>query len=145
MRSRSGRPRRCWNHRTARCVGAKRVLVCDDDAMVLVALRTMFGQWGCDVLAGSSTEEAIIAVRTDGRRPDFVVSDCRLRDGRFGNQAILAVRALCGAELPGLADGRGRHGRRRGGGAARVRPDHKAVTARQLAAILEPWLDAVPA
>ena len=47
-------------------------------------------------------EEAVAQIQELGRRPDIVIADYRLQEGRTGIKAILAVRALFAHPIPGL-------------------------------------------
>jgi len=78
------------------------VVVIDDDALVLESLEAILTEWGYQAVAAVSAEEAIAQVRELGRRPDIVIADYRLREGRTGTEAILAVRALFDHPIPGL-------------------------------------------
>ena len=78
------------------------VVVIDDDALVLESLEAILSEWGYQVIVGDSAEEAVTQVREMGRRPDIVIADYRLRDGRTGMEAVLAVRALFDRPIPGL-------------------------------------------
>ena len=78
------------------------VVVIDDDAMVLESLEAILTEWGYQAIAAVSAEEAVAQVRELGRRPDIVIADYRLQDGRTGTEAILAVRALFDHPIPGL-------------------------------------------
>ena len=81
-------------------------VVVDDDAIVLLGLETIFREWGYEVLVAGSAERAVEALRRSGRRPDLVVADYRLREGRFGTEAVAGIRALFeeagGPPVPGL-------------------------------------------
>lgn len=81
--------------------GRLAVLV-DDDVIVLNALRTIFQSWGYDVVIAGAAEQAIEGLRADGRVPDIVVADYRLREGKVGTDAIAEIRDLFGAEVPGI-------------------------------------------
>ncbi len=122
---------------TAGSAGRFAVLV-DDDAIVLLGLRVMFGEWGYETLAAGSTEQALERLRTTKRAPDLVVADYRLRAGRVGTETILAVRALVGRPVPGIlltgevGDACERDAERHGFGLI-----HKPVTPRQLHSELE--------
>jgi len=78
------------------------VVVIDDDALVLESLEVILTEWGYQAIAAVSAEEAVAQVREFGRRPDIVIADYRLRDGRTGTEAVLAVRALFDHPIPGL-------------------------------------------
>ena len=69
-------------------------VVVDDDAIVLLGLETIFREWNYDVLVAGSAEKAVEALRRRRRRPDLVVADYRLREGRFGTDAVAGIRAL---------------------------------------------------
>ena len=77
-------------------------VVVDDDAIVLMGLDTMLREWGYDVLVAGSTDQALEKLRSDGRRPDILIVDYRLREGRIGTEAILRARQLYGPNLPGI-------------------------------------------
>ena len=77
-------------------------VVVDDDAIVLLGLKTMFEEWGYDVLMAGSTQDAVQKLEAMGRRPDVLVVDYRLRNGRVGTEAIVAIRRMFGADIPGL-------------------------------------------
>jgi two-component system, sensor histidine kinase len=78
------------------------VVVIDDDAMVLESLEAILTEWGYQTIAADSAEEAVARVRELGRRPDIVIADYRLQEGRTGTEAILTVRALFDHPIPGL-------------------------------------------
>ncbi|HYG89174.1 MAG TPA: ATP-binding protein [Azospirillum sp.] len=77
-------------------------LVIDDEEIVLLGLRSILEGWGYEVLGAASAEQALDLLREAGRLPDIVVSDYRLRGGRTGTAAILAVRDLSDACIPGV-------------------------------------------
>jgi signal transduction histidine kinase len=77
-----------------------RVLVIDDDVAVRAGMAQLLRGWGCTCVTVESIEEALKAARAT--RPDIVVSDYRLREQRTGAQAIAALRAEFGANLPAL-------------------------------------------
>ena len=74
----------------------------DDDAIVLLGLQAMFGEWGYDVLIAGSTDQVMEKLEVLGRRPDIVVADYRLREGRVGTEAILRIRERFGRTIPGI-------------------------------------------
>ncbi|PWC34668.1 hypothetical protein TSO352_25145 [Azospirillum sp. TSO35-2] len=69
-------------------------VVVDDDAIVLLGLETIFREWGYDVLVAGSADAAVEALRRSTRRPDIVVADYRLREGRYGTEAVSRIRDL---------------------------------------------------
>ncbi|MGQ9367128.1 PAS domain-containing protein [Azospirillum sp. A39] len=78
------------------------VLVIDDEAIVLLGLKAMLEGWGYDVLAARSGEQALAMLRKDGRRPQLLLSDYQLQDGKTGPQALLAIQGAVGADVPGI-------------------------------------------
>ncbi|MDQ2102446.1 hybrid sensor histidine kinase/response regulator [Azospirillum isscasi] len=81
--------------------GRLAVLV-DDDAIVLMGLRSIFQDWGYDTIVASSTEEALDRLRAADRRPDVMVADYRLREHKVGTEAILKIRELAGTAVPAV-------------------------------------------
>ncbi|CAO3430587.1 PAS domain-containing hybrid sensor histidine kinase/response regulator [Azospirillum doebereinerae] len=66
----------------------------DDDAIVLLGLETIFKEWGYEVLVAGSADRAVEGLLRVGRRPDIIVADYRLREGRYGTEAVARIRAL---------------------------------------------------
>ncbi|MGF7208028.1 PAS domain S-box-containing protein [Skermanella aerolata] len=81
--------------------GRYAVLV-DDDAIVLMGLQSILRDWGYDVLAAGSTDQALERLRTGHRKPDIIVADYRLRGGRVGTEAIIRIRELFESNIPGV-------------------------------------------
>ncbi|MGR0188146.1 ATP-binding protein [Azospirillum aestuarii] len=81
---------------------APRALLVDDDAIVLLGLRDMFREWGYEVLIAGSADEAVAKVEADGRTPDVMLVDYRLREGRVGTEAVVRVRAMAGWDVPAM-------------------------------------------
>ena len=77
-----------------------RVLVIEDDEAVRTAMLHLLSNWGCQCRAVESIEEALTMTRVFA--PDVVISDYRLREQRTGAEAIAALRALLGNDLPAL-------------------------------------------
>ena len=82
--------------------GSRLVVLVDDDAMVLLALAATFEEWGYDVLTAETADQAVERLETSGRSPDIMIVDYRLRDGRFGTEALLRIRASVGIQVPGI-------------------------------------------
>ncbi|MFZ2449553.1 MAG: hybrid sensor histidine kinase/response regulator [Methylovulum miyakonense] len=77
-----------------------RVLVIDDDESVRTGMLHLLRDWGCDCDAVESIDEALSLIQT--RPPGLVISDFRLCDKRTGAEAIEALRAVLGKQLPAL-------------------------------------------
>ena len=76
------------------------VLVIEDDDAVRLGMAQLLRHWGCDCVAVATIEAAQEAAGS--KRPDLVISDYRLKEQRTGAQAIAALRAQVGSELPAL-------------------------------------------
>lgn len=80
----------------------KLIVAIDDDTIVLEGMRKLFEHWGCELVAAASAGELLARLKADGRVPDVVISDYRLRDGETGVQAIAQVAARFGRPVPGV-------------------------------------------
>jgi CheY-like chemotaxis protein len=77
-------------------------VVVDDDPIVLAGMESILHAWKFDVIAADSTDHAVERLERDGRRPDILIVDYRLRDKRIGTEAILRIRAMHDPAIPGL-------------------------------------------
>jgi CheY-like chemotaxis protein len=78
----------------------KRVLVIDDDMLVLDGMRGILQGWGFQVDTADSGAAAVARVTQSGERPDLIISDSRLSDGQSGIEAIERLRAALGVRVP---------------------------------------------
>jgi signal transduction histidine kinase/CheY-like chemotaxis protein len=78
----------------------KSVIVIDDDALVLDGMCGVLKSWGCNVVTATSRDTALAALSEGEKRPDIIISDYRLRDGRTGIDAIECIRRAFGARIP---------------------------------------------
>jgi CheY-like chemotaxis protein len=83
-------------------IGGRYAVLVDDDAIVLMGLQSILRDWGYDVLAAGSTDQALERLRTGHRKPDIIVADYRLRGGRVGTEAIVRIRELFESNIPGV-------------------------------------------
>ena len=117
-----------------------RVLVIDDEEAVRAGMLHLLRDWGCICEAADSIEGALEMARQ--QRPDVVISDYRLREQSTGLQAIRALRALLGNDLPAvLITGDTAPERLRDAMASGVPLLHKPVTPQQLYQALVAALD----
>lgn len=111
----------------------------DDDAIVLMGLHAILSEWGYRVISAGSADLLLERLEEQGARPDIVIADYRLREGRVGTEAIMRVRdryaddmlpgiILTGETGPECHVDAANHG---------CRVVHKPVTPRQLTAALE--------
>ena len=78
----------------------RRLLVIDNEHMVLQSMQGLLQQWGADVLTAADLEQAVSCLQ--GRAPDLALVDYHLDGGRTGLEALAALREQFGAELPAL-------------------------------------------
>lgn len=78
------------------------VVVIDDDKLVLESMRDLLGSWGWHVVTYASAAEGLKTLGSSERRPDLVISDCRLADGKSGVDAIESLRRVFDAPIPAL-------------------------------------------
>ncbi len=78
------------------------IVVLDDDHTVREAMQMLLTDWGCQVIAEATVEEAASRIRDAGRFPALIIADYRLRGGMNGIQAIDHIRALTKQSLPAV-------------------------------------------
>ena len=77
-----------------------RVLVIDDDEAVRAGMAHLLRDWGAQCETAGSIDDALALARASA--PQLVISDYRLREQRTGAEAIAAVRAVLGRDVPAL-------------------------------------------
>jgi len=78
----------------------KRVIVIDDDSLVLDGMRGILQSWGCQVQTATSDAAALASVAKNGGKPDLIISDYRLAEGKTGIQAVELLREAVAAPVP---------------------------------------------
>jgi DNA-binding response OmpR family regulator len=117
---------------------ARFAVLVDDDAIILLGLQTILKNFGYEVLVATSTEQAIRQLRELGSRPDIIVADYRLREGKVGTEAILQVRELFNSQVPGIIlTGETGVECQQDAASHGLRIIHKPVTPRQLDAAIQ--------
>lgn len=122
----------------------KLVVVIDDDPLVREGMGGLLGGWGCDLVTADGAEAALSGLA--GRRPDLVISDCRLAGGASGIDAIERLRAALDPAIPAFlisgdtAPDRLRDAREHG-----FHLLHKPVPPMRLRAMLNRYLKSPPA
>ncbi len=120
-------------------------LVIDDDVMVLTGLRAVLEAWNYDVIIAGSGQEALDRLRENGRIPDVVVADYRLRDGEIGTQVVQRIREFHDCPIPGIIlTGETGPEHREETARQQLGLIHKPVTPRQLHGVLARLLPTVP-
>ncbi|MBC7952013.1 MAG: PAS domain S-box protein [Rhodospirillaceae bacterium] len=79
---------------------ARRILVVDDEIHVRNALELVLGEMGHRVEGVETVEDAVQS--TKRHRPELVIADFRLADGKTGIDVIRAVRGQCGNQVPAV-------------------------------------------
>ncbi len=119
-------------------------VVVEDDAIVMLGLATMLREWGFDVLTAGGTDQAMARLRNGGKRPDVVLVDYRLRQGRVGTEAVQRIRAMFDERIPGIIiTGEIGPEPQRDAAAHQLGLIHKPVTPRLLEAALARHLGAI--
>ena len=80
----------------------RRVLVLDDEISVREAMRQLLERWGCEVITTSSPEEAEARLGAEGRLPELLIVDYRLRRHASGIETIGRLRERAGTAIPAL-------------------------------------------
>jgi signal transduction histidine kinase/CheY-like chemotaxis protein len=83
----------------------RRIVVVEDEPAVRSGLDVLLKSWGAQVQAYDSVgacERGLLQAPPDAPRPDLVIADYRLENGRTGVDAIAALRGRWGAELPAI-------------------------------------------
>ena len=86
---------------TGELTGTK-VLVVEDDVMVLDGTCKLLNTWGLETIAASSTEDAVRVVSNSEVKPNFIIADFRLPGNSDGVDAITKVQLLIGEPVPSL-------------------------------------------
>ncbi|WP_295638152.1 hybrid sensor histidine kinase/response regulator [uncultured Methylibium sp.] len=79
----------------------RRVLVIEDDADSRLALLGLLRSWGCDARGAEGLADGLACIEA-GFRPEAAVVDLRLADGASGIDAVHALRARLGGDLPAV-------------------------------------------
>jgi CheY-like chemotaxis protein len=77
------------------------ILIVDDEALVLEALRSMLEHWRCAVLTAADAEAALAAIDAADRLPDVILCDYQLRGETTGLELIQRLRVAAGLPIPG--------------------------------------------
>lgn len=81
-------------------LGGKLIVVIDDEASVRIGMQSLLESWGCRCVTAMDASEALQAL--NGRAPDFIIADLRLRGENTGIDVIRALRAQLGGAIPAV-------------------------------------------
>jgi signal transduction histidine kinase/DNA-binding NarL/FixJ family response regulator len=79
----------------------RRVLVIEDEQLVLHSMQHMLEGWGCEVLLAESARDALKVIALSGLAPEVIFSDYRLRNNN-GVDAVVAVRESLNENIPAV-------------------------------------------
>jgi len=89
-------------HPAAFAVEGKVILIIDDAPIVLEGASGLLGKWGYSVVTAASDEAALVQLDERDQRPDLIISDYHLANGRTGIEAIERIDAAFGASIPAI-------------------------------------------
>ncbi|MGG5827375.1 hybrid sensor histidine kinase/response regulator [Aeromonas salmonicida] len=78
-----------------------RVLCIDNESDILIAMHSLLGRWGCEVVCAQSHAQAEDLI-AGGFLPQLVLSDYHLDDGKTGLQALHMLRLAHGNDIGGI-------------------------------------------
>ncbi|TBW52540.1 response regulator [Marinobacter halodurans] len=81
-------------------LAGRRVLVIDNEPEILVSMRALLEQWGCDVQTAENAEMAVAMQQADSIAPEAVLADYHLNDERTGCEAIYTLRRHLQRDVP---------------------------------------------
>ena len=89
-------------HPAAFAVEGKVILIIDDAPIVLEGTSRLLDKWGYSVVTADSDEAALIQLTEREQRPDLIISDYHLANGKTGIKAIERIDAAFGASIPAI-------------------------------------------
>jgi signal transduction histidine kinase/CheY-like chemotaxis protein len=87
-------------HPAAFALEGKLILIIDDAPIVLDGTSRLLGKWGYSVVTADSDKAAVIQLTERKQRPDLIITDYHLADGKTGIEAIERIEAVFGASIP---------------------------------------------
>jgi CheY-like chemotaxis protein len=81
-------------------VSGKVVVVIDDAPLVLEGTARVLRNWGCRVVLATSCDATLAQLTKENQRPDLIISDYHLPDGKTGIDAIERLRNVFGTQIP---------------------------------------------
>jgi len=79
-----------------------RVLIIDDDVLILRSMSSLLTHWGCNVTAVTSGKEACTIILPETPKPDIIIADYKLQDGETGIDAIKMIKRMLNIAVPTL-------------------------------------------
>jgi len=79
-----------------------KILIIDDDSVILEAMQWLLEGWGCIVVCAESAKEAIQRFNNNSFIPDIIIADYRLRNNKTGVEAIQSINTNLIATIPAI-------------------------------------------
>jgi len=76
------------------------IMVIDDNELVRIGMRGLLKSWGCLVVTAESEDTAMAKLADHVGRPDLIISDYHIAQGKAGFELIDRLRRACGAQIP---------------------------------------------
>lgn len=77
-----------------------RVLVIDNEPAIRDSMEALLARWGCEVLTADGADQALARIDQTGFRPQAILADYHLDDGRTGCDAVRRLNAACDLTFP---------------------------------------------
>lgn len=77
-----------------------RVLVIDNEPAIRDSMEALLARWGCEVLTAGGAEQALAQIDQAGFRPQAILADYHLDDGRTGCEAVRCLHAALNRRIP---------------------------------------------
>jgi signal transduction histidine kinase/integral membrane sensor domain MASE1 len=90
------------SHPAAFAVEGKVILIIDDVPIVLEGASGLLSKWGYSVVTAASDEAALIQLAARDQRPDLIISDYHLANGKTGIEALERIDAAFGGSIPAI-------------------------------------------
>jgi signal transduction histidine kinase/CheY-like chemotaxis protein len=87
-------------HPAAFAVEGKAILIIDDAPIVLEGTSGLLRKWGYSVVTAASDEAALMELNEREQRPDLIISDYHLANGKTGIEAIERINAALHKSIP---------------------------------------------
>jgi two-component system, sensor histidine kinase len=81
-------------------IGGKLIVVIDDEESVRLGMQSLLESWGCKCVAAMDSDDALRGI--NGRAPDFIIADLRLRGEDTGIDVIRQLRSRLGDSIPAV-------------------------------------------
>ena len=126
--------------RRAQAAPTGRLVVIDDDPLVLEGMSGLLRSWGYQVVVAATEEAALARLTENDQRPDLIICDYRLAEGESGLDVIERLREVF--DVPALLiTGDAALDRRDAARASRYSLLHKPIDAMALRAMIRQMLN----